>query len=80
MRGAMRAYEFAQGGFFAYQLAIAEPPPVDRSYYLRRVKEIVEQAEDLVTSEPEFLHQRTERSFIYLTRAFREGLKAKGPW
>ena len=80
MRRSMQGYLFTQAGFFAYQVAVAEPALPHREYYVRRVKEMVEEAEELAASQPIFLHQTGPRSFIHLTRAFREGLKAKGLW
>ena len=78
MRRSMQGYMFTQAGFFAYQVAVAEPALPHRDYYVRRVKEMVEEAEELVASKPTFLHQTGPRSFIHLTRAYREGLKARG--
>lgn len=80
MRSSMQGYMFTQAGFFAYQVAVAEPALPHRDYYVRRVKEMVEEAEELVASKPAFLHQTGPRSFIHLTRAYREGLKARGLW
>jgi hypothetical protein len=78
MRRSMEGYMFSQAGFFAYQLAVAEPAVPHRDYYVRRVKEMIDAAEKLATSEPAFLHQTGPRSFVHLTRAYRDGLKAKG--
>jgi hypothetical protein len=78
MRRSMEGYMFSQAGFFAYQLAVAEPAVPHRDYYVRRVKEMIDAAEQLATSEPAFLHQTGARSFVHLTRAYRDGLKAKG--
>jgi hypothetical protein len=78
MRRSMEGYMFSQAGFFAYQLAVSEPAPPHRDYYVRRVKEMIDAAEGLATSQPAFLHQTGPRSFIHLTRAYRAGLKAKG--
>jgi hypothetical protein len=80
MRRSMEGYMFSQAGYFAYQVAVAEPAVPHRDYYVRRVKEMVDAAEQLATSEPTFLHQTGPRSFIHLTRAYREGLKARGLW
>lgn len=80
MRRSMQGYMFAQAGYFAYQVAISEPPVPHRDYYVRRVREMIEESEELAASSPAFLHQKTPRSFIYLTREFRKGLEARGLW
>jgi hypothetical protein len=80
MRRSMQGYMFAQAGYFAYQVAISEPPVPHRDYYLQRVREMIEESEELAASPPAFLHQKTPRSFIHLTRQFRKGLEARGLW
>lgn len=80
MRRSMQGYMFSQAGYFAYQLAVAQPAVPHREYYVRLVKEMVDAAEELATSPPAFLHQTGPRSFIHLTRAYRDGLKARGLW
>lgn len=72
MRGAMQGYEFVQAGYFAYEMAVAEPPVVNRAYYLGILKKMVEDAEELALSAPNFLHQQTDGSFVHFTRAVRD--------
>ncbi|HXN21716.1 MAG TPA: hypothetical protein VOA41_03120 [Candidatus Dormibacteraeota bacterium] len=80
MKSAMKGYEFAQAGYFAYEMVVAEPPLVNRSYYLKILKKMVEDAEELAVSEPDFLHQKTDGSFVHFTRAVRDSLKSMGLW
>jgi hypothetical protein len=80
MRGAMKGYELTQAGYFVHQLAIAEPPVVNRAYYVGLLKRMVEEGEALVDREPEFLHQKTDRSFVHFTRAVRSSLEERGLW
>jgi hypothetical protein len=80
MRRAMQGYMFAQAGYFAYRVAISDPPVPHRDYYVRRVKQMIDDSEKLASSQPEFLHQKTHKSFVHLTRELRKGLEAKGLW
>ena len=80
MMGAMKGYSYAQAGYFAFQVAMAEPPVPHRDYYVKRVKDMVLEAESLIDSSPAFLHQKTNLSFINMTREFRTRLQAKGLW
>lgn len=80
MRAALKGYEIVQGGYFAYQMAISDPPVANRKYYIAVVKRLVAEAEPLANSPLEFLHQRTNRSFSYFSRAMREGLQARNLW
>jgi hypothetical protein len=80
MLGAMKGYSYAQGGYFAFRVAMAEPPVPHRDYYVKRVKDMVLEAESLIDSSPAFLHQKTNLSFINMTREFRTRLQAKGLW
>ena len=80
MMGAIKGYSYVQAGYFAFQVAVAEPPVPHRAYYVKRVKDMVVDAEKLFDSTPEFLNQKTNLSFINMTREFRTRLQAKGLW
>jgi hypothetical protein len=80
MRSAIKGYSYVQAGYFAFQLAVSDEPVPHRGYYLKRIREMVVEAEELVASRPEFLHQKTDFSFIVMTRAYRARLQERGLW
>lgn len=80
MKSAIKGYSYVQAGYFAFQLAVSDQPVPHRDYYVRRLKDMIAEAEELVVSTPEFLHQKTMFSFINMTRAYRTRLQEKGLW
>jgi len=80
MKSAIKGYSYVQAGYFAFQLAVSDQPVPHRDYYVRRVKDMVAEAEELFVSTPEFLHQKTAFSFINMTRAYRTRLQEKRLW